>query len=291
MSAHRNRMLRIFKHCQIITAVSEDIRMTCIHVISFHNKLTCCCFRKSLLNYLIGLSATVKCFHVISKILTKRIKITLIIYVNKQLIIFKSFAQTMRVMGFFCPAGYRVRRLAPASRYTTGRSMVRAASMSARRVRSSRMPSRQRTSRLPWASVCQPLAVWNRVTEVQPDYTVAVVSRTDPDTAFLSQLETQLEALAGDVNGDGKVKVTVKGIWLALDFETQDAALQRLMQSSEDKLNSDFYLCESALFIVDDPTAMEQRYGCFQTLDRSQTTTLPPLCPRWALLMQAPSSP
>ena len=74
--------------------------------------------------------------------------------------------------------------------------------------------------------------VWNRVTEVRPDYTVAVVSRTDPDTAFLSQLETQLEALAGDVNGDGKVKVTVKGIWLALDFETQDAALQRLMQSS-----------------------------------------------------------
>ena len=109
--------------------------------------------------------------------------------------------------------------------------------------------------------------VWNRVTEVQPDYTVAVVSRTDPDIAFLSQLETRLEALAGDVNGDGKVKVTVKGIWLALDFETQDAALQRLMQSSEDKLNSDFYLCESTLFIVDDPAAMEQRYGCFQTLD------------------------
>lgn len=87
--------------------------------------------------------------------------------------------------------------------------------------------------------------VWNRVTEVQPDYTVAVVSRTDPDTAFLSQLETRLEALAGDVNGDGKVKVTVKGIWLALDFETQDAALQRLMQSSEDKLNSDF-ICARA---------------------------------------------
>lgn len=109
--------------------------------------------------------------------------------------------------------------------------------------------------------------VWSRVTEVQPDYTVAVVSRTDPDTAFLSQMETQLEALAGDMNGDGKVKVTVKGIWLALDFETQDASLRKLMQSSEDKLNSDFSLCESTLFIVDDPAAMEQRYGCFQTLD------------------------
>ena len=109
--------------------------------------------------------------------------------------------------------------------------------------------------------------VWSRVTEVQPDYTVAVVSRTDPDTAFLSQLETQLGALAGDVNGDGKVKVSVKGIWLALDYDGQDAALQQLMQSSEDKLNSDFYLCESTLFLVDDPAAMEQRYGCFQTLD------------------------
>ena len=39
------------------------------------------------------------------------------------------------------------------------------------------------------------------------------------------------------------------------------------MQSSEDKLNSDFYLCDSTLFIIDDPAAMEQRYGCFQTLD------------------------
>ncbi len=72
---------------------------------------------------------------------------------------------------------------------------------------------------------------------------------------------------AGDVNGDGKVKVTVKGIWLALDFETQDAALQRLMQSSEDKLNSDFYLCESTCSSWTTPAAMEQRYGCFQTLD------------------------
>lgn len=43
--------------------------------------------------------------------------------------------------------------------------------------------------------------------------------------------------------------------------------MRQLMQSSEDKLNSDFYLCESTLFIVDDPAAMEQRYGCFRLLD------------------------
>lgn len=109
--------------------------------------------------------------------------------------------------------------------------------------------------------------VWSRVTEVEPDYTVAVVSRTDPDTAFLAEVEERLEALADDVNGDGKVKVNVKGIWLAVDYYEGDASLQKLMQSSEDKLNSDFYLCESTIFLVDDPAAMEQKYGCFQKLD------------------------
>lgn len=109
--------------------------------------------------------------------------------------------------------------------------------------------------------------VWNRVTEVKPDYTVAVVGRVDPDAAFLSEVETKLEAVADDVNGDGKVKVNVKSIWLALDYDGQDTSLRKLMESSEDKLNSDFYLAESTIFIVDDPAAMEQRYGCFRLLD------------------------
>lgn len=99
--------------------------------------------------------------------------------------------------------------------------------------------------------------VWSRVTEVKPDYTVAVVGRIDPDAAFLSEVETKLEAAADDVNGDGKVKVNVKSIWLALDYDGQDSSLRKLMESSEDKLNSDFYLCESMIFIVDDPAAME----------------------------------
>lgn len=76
--------------------------------------------------------------------------------------------------------------------------------------------------------------VWSRVTEVEPDYTVTVVGRADPDAAFLSELETKLEAAADDVNGDGKVKVNVKSIWLALDFETQDVSLRQLMESSEE---------------------------------------------------------
>lgn len=124
--------------------------------------------------------------------------------------------------------------------------------------------------------------VWSRVTEVKPDYTVAVVSRTDPDTAFLAEVETQLEALAADVNGDSKVKVNVKGIWLAVDYYEGDVSLQKLMQSSEDKLNSDFYLCESTIFLVDDPAAMEQKYGCFQKLDGTDPPRVTPC--RWPIL-------
>lgn len=109
--------------------------------------------------------------------------------------------------------------------------------------------------------------VWSRITEVNPDYTVAVVGRTDPDEAFLAELEARLEQLAEDVNGDNKIKVNVKSIWLAVDYDVQDTSLRELMKSSEDKLNADFYLGESVIFLVDDPVGMEQKYGCFRLLD------------------------
>lgn len=109
--------------------------------------------------------------------------------------------------------------------------------------------------------------VWSRVTEVKPDYTVAVVGRDDPDEAFLAELKERLEQLAEDVNGDNKIKVNVKSIWLAVDYDVQDTSLRELMKSSEDKLNADFYLGESVIFLVDDPAGMEQKYGCFRLLD------------------------
>ena len=52
---------------------------------------------------------------------------------------------------------------------------------------------------------------WQRATTVEPDDTVTVVGRTEPDEAFLSALETKLESLSEDVNDDGKIKVEVKG--------------------------------------------------------------------------------
>lgn len=64
---------------------------------------------------------------------------------------------------------------------------------------------------------------WQRATTVEPDDTVTVVGRTEPDEAFLSALETKLESLSEDVNGDGKIKVEVKGVWLDLRLNDNNA--------------------------------------------------------------------
>ena len=109
--------------------------------------------------------------------------------------------------------------------------------------------------------------VWQKVTTVEPDCMVTVIGRTEPTQELLDSLEERLTALAADTNGDGRVKVEVKGIWLDMRFEEQDAALRQLMESSEEKLNADLYLHQSMLFIADDPAALEQLYGCLRMLD------------------------
>ena len=109
--------------------------------------------------------------------------------------------------------------------------------------------------------------VVRRITEVKPDCRVVVIGRRDPDQAFLDEVEQKLKAIASDTNGDGKVKVTVKGIWLDLHFDDQDAATRQMMESSEEKLNADLYTCESMIFIVDDPTLLEARFGCLRLVD------------------------
>lgn len=64
---------------------------------------------------------------------------------------------------------------------------------------------------------------WQRTTTVEPDDTVTVVGRTEPDEAFLNALETKLESLSEDVNGDGKIKIEVKGVWLDLRLNDNEA--------------------------------------------------------------------
>ena len=109
--------------------------------------------------------------------------------------------------------------------------------------------------------------LWHLAADVEPDYTVTVVSRLSPEEALLDAVEEKLTALAADENGDGQTLVEVKGIWLDLSVGPQNGDLYRLMESSQEALNIDFYLCESAIFLVDDPAGLEQAFGCFRLLD------------------------
>lgn len=111
--------------------------------------------------------------------------------------------------------------------------------------------------------------LWQNLTAIEPDHTVTVISRRPLEQEALDSLAGKLTTLAQDENGDGQVKVEVKNIWLDLRTETQDSAQRQLRESNLEKLNADFYLCQSAVFLVDDPQALEQMYGCFRLLDGS----------------------
>lgn len=110
---------------------------------------------------------------------------------------------------------------------------------------------------------------WQNLTAVQPDYVVTVVGRVQPEQPLLDEIETRLEQAAVDENGDGQISVEVRGVWFDLNAMQEGGDLARLMESSQERLNADFYLCESMVFLVDDPAGLEQLYGCFRLLDGS----------------------
>lgn len=108
---------------------------------------------------------------------------------------------------------------------------------------------------------------WQRISTTEPDHAVTVVSTQPVEQEMLDAVQEKLTALSSDENDDGEIKIEVKGIWLNLRTEAKDSDTRRLMESSQEALNSDLYLCQSMIFIVDDPAALEQLYGCFRLLD------------------------
>lgn len=108
---------------------------------------------------------------------------------------------------------------------------------------------------------------WQRFTATEPDCIVTIVSTQPVEQETIDALQEKLTALSVDENNDGKINIEVKGIWLDLRTETQDSDTRQLMESSKEAFNSDLYLCQSMIFIVDDPAALEQMYGCFRLLD------------------------
>lgn len=80
---------------------------------------------------------------------------------------------------------------------------------------------------------------WHRLTEVQPDYRVAVVGRQDPSAELLADLETALEAAGTDVNGDGNVHAGETITRTEFAVPLKDTALSALAEAD----GRTWYLC------------------------------------------------
>ena len=109
----------------------------------------------------------------------------------------------------------------------------------------------------------------DHLTRVQPDCSVALVVRFAPTGEEIGSLQSALEAVCPDANGDGKVSVAVNVI--QLDYAAIEAGTMepQVMTANIDKLNADFYTHQSGLFLMDDPAGFQAANGALAAPDGS----------------------
>ena len=105
--------------------------------------------------------------------------------------------------------------------------------------------------------------------ERKPDCCVALVVRDEPGGQELAALQTALECIAPDANGDGEVHVDVYAI--RIDYTSTDLSPEalRVMEANVDKLNFDFYTRRSGIFLLDDPENFQRNHQALAYLDGS----------------------
>lgn len=111
--------------------------------------------------------------------------------------------------------------------------------------------------------------VRDQVTRVEPDCTVALVTRRQPSGQELASLQAELERWAPDANGDGQVLVEVSAI--QIDYAATDLSPEALkvMEANVDKLNFDFYTRQSGVFLLEDPANFQRSHQALAYLDGS----------------------
>lgn len=114
--------------------------------------------------------------------------------------------------------------------------------------------------------------VWERRTYESCDCSVALVTRYAATPDEVASLEKALEAVCPDYDGDGEVHVAVNAIQIDYTSTAMDDAAIQLMTTNVDKLNSDFYVRQSGIFLLDDPENFQANHGALTYLDGS----LPP---------------
>lgn len=108
--------------------------------------------------------------------------------------------------------------------------------------------------------------VWEKHSQVQPDYQVAVITGEYVSESVRGDLARQLEALWPDADGDGAVLVTVN--FYQYDAQTMDSRDTASFMASAVQLAADLQTGISACYFTDVPELL---------LENSQTENLGPM--------------
>ncbi len=94
--------------------------------------------------------------------------------------------------------------------------------------------------------------IYDIVTKVDPDYSIGIISNTNYPESVIGKMEEEFAAIGEDLNGDGKVVVSVMQYTMT-DPNAENAVVDPNMQmASQTKLAADMSTCQSILFLVDD---------------------------------------
>jgi len=114
--------------------------------------------------------------------------------------------------------------------------------------------------------------VWERGHKERYDCSVALVTRYAVTPDEVASIQSALEAVCPDDNGDGEVHVAINAIQIDYTSTALDDAAIQVMTTNVDKLNSDFYTRQSGIFLLDDPENFQVNHQALTYLDGS----LPP---------------
>lgn len=110
---------------------------------------------------------------------------------------------------------------------------------------------------------------WERLSRVEADCSVALVTRYAATPAEIASLQAALEKATPDANGDGEVHVAVNAIQIDYTSTAMDDAAIQVMTTNLDKLNADFYTRQSGIFLLDDPESFQTNHDALSYLDGS----------------------
>lgn len=104
--------------------------------------------------------------------------------------------------------------------------------------------------------------------QTQPDLRVGYAARQAMDQDTAARLQTALENVCEDSNGDGQVLVTLEQYLISFSPTVPDANTQMANMA---RLSADLRAADGpAIFLLDDPAGLQRSIGALQYLDGTQ---------------------